>query len=120
VVYIYRLHTPPYARKPDIKVGDIVVAELPTDSYAIIKLRPGTYTIKTDWGLLDNLSLSKSTTLSVSAGKSYYVNFAGKPVILLTTATISAYVLSGEITTIPLHLAACSYVAPHVSLLGLQ
>ena len=46
VVYIYRLRTPPYARKPDIKVNDIVVAELPTDSYTVLKLRPGTYTIK--------------------------------------------------------------------------
>ena len=120
IVYVYRLHTPPYMRKPDIKVGDVVVAELPTDSYTVLKLKSGTYTIKTDWGFLDNLILSKSTTLSVMAGKSYYVNFAGNLGVFGTTVTYGAHVLSGEITTIPPELTTCSYITPQVTVLGPQ
>lgn len=120
VVYVYRLHTPPYMRKPDIKVNDVVVGELPTDSYTVLRLRPGTYTIKTDWGFLDNLILSKSATLSVISGKSYYINFAGQLGIIGTTTTYGAHVLSGEVTQIPPGLASCSYVAPQVPLLGPQ
>jgi hypothetical protein len=120
VVYIYRLHTPPYMRKPDIKVGDVVVAELPVDSYTAIKLKSGTYTIKTDWGFLDNLILSKSATLSVVAGKSYYVNFAGRGGFIGTTMTYGAHVLVGEANTIPSELTTCSYIAPTVPLLAPQ
>ncbi|MBE0621983.1 MAG: DUF2846 domain-containing protein [Burkholderiales bacterium] len=115
VAYVYRLHTPPYMRKPDIKVNNVVVGELPVDSYTVLKLKPGTYAIKTDWGLLDNLILSKSATLSVTAGKSYYVNFAGRVGVIGTTVTYGAHVLSGEITDISTDLASCSYVAPQVS-----
>lgn len=118
IVYVYRLHTPPYMKKPDIKVGDVVVVELPTSSYTALRLKPGTYTLKIDWGFLDNLILSRSATLSVEAGKSYYVNFAGK--FLGTVATYGAHVLGGEATSIPPELSTCSYVAPQVSMLGPQ
>ena len=118
LVYVYRLDTPPYKRKPDVLVDETFIAELPTESYTILRLKPGMYTIKTDWGLLDNLILSRSTTLTVAAGKSYYVNFAGKLGIFGTVATYGAHVLSGEITSIPTELRTCSYVAPRISLLG--
>ena len=115
VVYIYRLRTPPYARKPDIKVNDIVVAELPTNSYTALKLKSGTYTIKTDWGFLDNLILSRSASLSVVENKSYYVHFAGNAGLIGTTVSYGARVLVGDATTIPSDLASCSYVAPLVA-----
>jgi hypothetical protein len=110
-------------RKPDIKVGDVFVAELPTDSYTVIRLRPGTYTVKTDWGFLDNPILSKSATLSVVAGKSYYVNFGGGLGIggvRMLPVTVEADVSSGEITAVPPDLATCSYITPQVSILGSQ
>jgi hypothetical protein len=118
IVYVYRLYTPPYMRKPDIKVNDIMVAELPTDSYTVIRVKSGTYTFKTDWGFLDNLILSKSAKISVEAGKSYYINFAGKLGLIGTTATYGANVLSGELTSIPPELKNCSYIKPQVAVLG--
>lgn len=120
IVYIYRLHTPPYMRKPDIKVGDVAVAELPTDSYTVLRLKPGTYTLKTDWGFIDNPILSRSATLSVEAGRSYFVNFAGRAGLVGTVVTYGAHVLSGEAVDIPPDLATCSYIAPQVSMLGPQ
>ena len=114
VVYVYRLHTPPVMLKPDIKVRDVAVAALPTDSYTVLRLKPGTYAIKTDWGFLNNPPLSKTAILSVEAGISYYVNFAGKLGIRGTTATYGAQVIIGEATTIPPELTTCTYVAPNV------
>ena len=40
--------------------------------------------------------------------------------VLLTTVVIRPYVPNGELTEIPSDLAACTYVAPRISLLGPQ
>lgn len=117
VLYVYRLHTPPYLRKPDIKINDVVVAELPTDSYTVLRLRPGNYTVKADWNGplslgLDGLILNVSTSISMSAGKSYYVNLAGKLGLIATTVTYGAAVTSGELSESPREIYGCSFVPP--------
>jgi hypothetical protein len=138
VVYIYRLSVPLVVGKTDIKVDDVVVAELPGNSYTVLKLRSGTYTFKTE-GLMTNQSLSKFARLSVTAGKSYYVNFGDEvgvfgnrgnsllnmPDVLnmsnapnATNLTSAVRALSGEVTNILSDLASCSYVAPLVSWAG--
>lgn len=117
-VYFYRPFMPLAGLDLRLKVGDAAVAELPTDTYTVIRMRPGTYTIKTDWGALHNLSLSRSETLSVSAGKSYYVTFTAKQIAFVYLLETRTYILSGELDEIPPDLAACSYVAPRVSLIG--
>ncbi|WP_411880368.1 DUF2846 domain-containing protein [Polaromonas sp. YR568] len=116
-VYVYRLDTAPYLRKPDVKVNDVVVSELPTNSYTVLKLKPGNYTVKTDWNGafslgLDGLILNASTTLSAVAGKSYYVNLAGKLGVIVTTVTYGAKVTSEELTEPPGAIYQCSFVPP--------
>jgi hypothetical protein len=140
VVYVYRLYAPSIVEKAGIKVDDVVVAELPSNSYTVLKLRSGTYTVKTE-GLMTNQTLGKFARLSVTAGKSYYVNFGDEvgvfgnrgnsvlnmpDVLNMSNAsnainlTSAVRALSGEVTNIPSDLATCSYVAPVVSLLGPQ
>lgn len=117
-VYFYRPFMPLAGLDLLLKVGDVAVAELPTDTYTVIRMRPGTYTIKTDWGALHNLSLSRSEMLSVSAGKSYYVKFTAAAIAFVMILGVRTYILSGELDEIPPDLAACAYVVPRVSLVG--
>jgi hypothetical protein len=110
-VYVFRLYTAPYLRKPDLKVNDAVVGELPTNSYTVLRLKPGTYMIGTDWGILDGLILNKSATLSVEPGKSYYVHFTGSTRVIGTTVTYGPGVSTGDARDAAGDLAACSFVA---------
>lgn len=71
-LYIYRNHTPPILRKPDVLVNGTMVGELPTDSYMVLHLKPGAYEVKTDWGI-DGLTLNRTTQVSVVAGSAHYV-----------------------------------------------
>ena len=109
-LYVFRLDTPPYARKPDIKINGTVVAELPTNSYFAVPLPPGKYEIKSDYGLLDNLMLSKSTAIAVSAGKSYYVEFTGRLGVYGTSVTYGAGITAVEAATPPERIRNCTLV----------
>ncbi|MDB5842872.1 MAG: hypothetical protein JWP79_182 [Polaromonas sp.] len=109
-LYVFRLDTPPYARKPDIRINGTVVAELPTNSYFTVSLRPGKYQIKSDYGLLDNLILSKSTTIDVVAGKAYFVEFTGKLGMYGTAVTYGAGITAGESLSAPDSIKYCSFV----------
>lgn len=110
MVYVFRLDTPPYARKPDIRINGTVVAELPTNSYFSVSLQPGEYEIKSDYGPIDNLILSKSTAITVSAGSSYYVEFTGKPGIYGTSVTYGAGITAVEASTPPERIRSCTLV----------
>lgn len=110
-VYVFRLYTAPYLRKPDLKLNDVVVGELPTNSYTVLRLKPGTYKIGTDWGFLDGLILNKSATLSVEPGKSYYVHFTGSTRVIGTTVTYGPGVSTGDAQDAAGDLTACSFVA---------
>jgi hypothetical protein len=109
-LYVFRLDTPPYARKPDIRINGTVVAELPTNSYFAVSLQPGKYEIKSDYGLIDNLILSKSTAISVSAGSSYFVEFTGRPGIYGTSVTYGAGITAVEASTPPERIRYCTQV----------
>lgn len=110
IVYVFRLHTAPYLRKPDIAVNGTAVAELPTYSYTVLRLKQGTYKIGTDWGLFDGPILNKATTLSVEVGKSYYVHFTGKSGVAGTTVTYGPGVSTGYARDAAPELANCTFV----------
>lgn len=110
IVYVFRLHTAPYLRKPDLKVNGTTVSELPTNSYTVLRLKQGTYTIGTDWGLLDGLILNKTTSLSVEAGRSYYVHFTGQTGLVGTTVTYGPGVSTGDARAAAPDLATCTLV----------
>ena len=109
-LYVFRLSTPPYARKPDIRINGIVVAELPTNSYFTVSVPPGKYEIKSDYGLLDNLFLSKSTIVNAMAGKSYFVEFTGKLGIYGTAVSYGAGIVAGESPVAPDGIKNCTLV----------
>ena len=113
-MYVFRLDTPPYARKPDIKINGTVVAELPTNSYFAVSLPPGKYEIKSDYGLLDNLMLSKSTAIAVFAGRSYYVEFTGRPGVYGTSVTYGAGIAAVEASSPPERIRNCTLVKSDV------
>lgn len=109
-LYVFRLDTPPYARKPDIRINGAVVAELPTNSYFVVSLRPGKYDIKSDYGVLDNLILSKSATITVVAGKAYFVEFTRKLGIHGTAVTYGAGITATESQAVPAGVVNCALV----------
>jgi hypothetical protein len=109
-LYVFRLQTPPYARKPDIRINGTVVAELPTDSYFAVSLRPGKYEIRSDYGLLDNLILGKSTTITAESGKSYFVEFTGKLGIYGTVVSYGAGITAAESPAAPEGIKNCALV----------
>jgi len=109
-LYVFRLDTPPYARKPDIRINGTIVAELPTNSYFTVSLQPGKYEIKSDYGLLDNLILSKSATITVMAGKAYFVEFTGKLGIYGTAVTYGAGITAVESPAAPDGIKNCALV----------
>jgi hypothetical protein len=111
IVYVFRLHTAPYSRKPDITINGIAVAELPTYSYTVLRLKQGTYRIGTDWGLFDGLILNKATTLSVEVGKSYFVHFTGKSGLAGTTFTYGLGVSTGYARDAAPELVNCTFVS---------
>lgn len=116
-VYVYRLDTPPYLRKPDVKINDVVVGELPTNSYTVVKLKPGNYTVKTNWNGtlslgLDGLILNADTALSVAAGKSYYVNLVGRLSVAGTAVGYGARIISEELAEPPGAIYLCAFIPP--------
>lgn len=113
-VYFYRTLSAPLKLNPQLKVNGTVVAELAGDTYTVIQLKPGTYTIMADWGALYALSLNVSDTLTVSAGKSYYAKIYSEVVTYISYADVHTHMQLNELTQVPEDLAACKYVEPHM------
>lgn len=109
-LYVFRLQTPPYKRSPDVLINGIVVAELPTNSYFTVAIQPGKYEIKSDYGLLDNLVLSKSITIIAAAGKSYFVEFIGKPGLIGAAVLYGAGINAVESNVAPAGIKNCTRV----------
>lgn len=109
-LYVFRLDTPPHRRRLDIRINGTVVAELPTNSYFTVSLRPGEYKIKSDYGSLDDLILSKDTTINVVAEKAYFVEFVGKLGIYETVVTFGAGITAVESASAPDSIKNCTLV----------
>ncbi|MCZ2496155.1 DUF2846 domain-containing protein [Xylophilus sp. Kf1] len=113
-LYVFRLQTPPYQRVPDVLINRKVVAELPTNSYFKVALQPGQYEIKSDYGLMDNLILSKSIMIIAAAGKSYFVEFTGKPGLIGGVVLYGAGINATESDVAPAGIINCTRVEANV------
>lgn len=111
-VYFYRPLMPLAGLDLKIKVNDVIAAALPTDGYTVIRMDPGTHMIATDWGKLHNLSLSKTTSLTVVAGQSYFVTFTAEQTAFVNVLFTRTAIVTGELDKTPAELAACIHIEP--------
>ncbi len=76
-VYFFRPNSPPLAFKPTILVNGVKVADLTNQGYFDLLLKPGSYTVKADWGLLSGVH-DRQFSFQAEAGQIYYMLVASE------------------------------------------
>lgn len=109
-VYVYRLHTPPILRKPDIEINGKSVAALPTNSYTVVHLQPGSYDFKTSWGFMDGNMMNTGKRLRLAANTTYYIEVINDAGFIGTVGIYRSALAVQTLTEPPAAIRDCSLV----------
>ncbi len=89
VLYVYRPHSPPVLRKPEIRINGVVLGDLAQWEYFGLTLAPGQYRVEVDWAW-DTLITDSSLNVDLERKRPYYIRvvsdvsgvyFVGSPVM---------------------------------------
>jgi hypothetical protein len=76
LVYVYRGYAPPFLFSPAISVDGTKIVDLPNRGYTHVYVKPGEYTIKSQWPLISTAP-SREGKFSFAAGETYFVRLGG-------------------------------------------
>lgn len=75
IVYIYRPHSPPVLRTPEIRVNGSVIGDLSHWGYFGFTVDPGSYSVEVDWAW-DTLIEDSTINFTAKAGETHYLRVA--------------------------------------------
>ena len=113
LVYVYRVHSPPYLRTPALYVDGIKAVGIADRGYSWLNIRGGEHDFEVRWPW-DLKALNIKKTVTLQAGKTHYFFLAGDFALEgLTTITSSGF---GEVSEEEARdaIKQCRFVKPLV------